>query len=129
MTRLLRVTKGQDTLSGGGGEDTFFFNETSDGVDVITDFNDSGSDKVDLRQILATEVPGANTSNVLSDGYVLFTPYSTLGTMVQVDFDGSAGSLNPKSVVLLQGIDTDDTDDIDNLDTTSVAGNDDFLFF
>jgi hypothetical protein len=115
--------KGQDTLTGGGGSDTYFFNETSEGVDVITDFNDAGSDKVDLRQILANEVPAANSTNLFTDGYVLFNQYDSLGTMVQVDFDGSAGSGFPKSVVLLQG------DDVGDLNTTSTTGNSDFIFF
>ncbi len=115
--------RGQDTLTGGGGSDTYFFNETSEGVDVITDFNDSGSDRVDLRQILTNEVPAANSTNLFTEGYVLFTQYSTLGTMVQIDFDGAAGSGLPKSVVLLQG------DDVGTLDTANTTGNSDFIFF
>jgi hypothetical protein len=60
--------KGQDTLTGGGGRDQFLYTETSDGVDIITDFA-IGQDQIDLSQIIQNETnyrqddPLAGTSN------------------------------------------------------------------
>ncbi len=94
--------KGQDTLTGGDGNDTFFFNETSDGVDVITDFT-SGSDEIDLSQILANETT-YTAGNPFDQGYAIVTDYPLGGAMVQIDFDGTGGSDLVKSVVLIDNL-------------------------
>ena len=97
--------KGQDTISGGTGSDTFFFNETSDGIDVITDFT-SGTDKLDFSKIVE-EIEAYNGGSDIPDpigsGYITQQHFSGVGTMVRADFDNT-GSLNPKDVVFLQGL-------------------------
>jgi hypothetical protein len=91
--------KGRDTLTGGGGNDIFYYNETSDGIDIITDF-DSNGDLLDFRAIVANELN--NVSNPFGS-YVKAVSFGS-HTMIQVDFDAS-GSLYPKDVVLLQNVD------------------------
>jgi hypothetical protein len=93
--------EGQDTLSGGAGDDKYFYSKTSEGVDIITDFDTNG-DALDFRGIVANEL--GNVSNPFSNGYVKAVSFGS-HTMIQVDFD-AVGSLNPKDVVLLQGVDS-----------------------
>ncbi|MGL5076580.1 MAG: SdrD B-like domain-containing protein, partial [Waterburya sp.] len=93
--------KGQDTLTGGDGKDSFFYNETSDGVDIITDFS-SGEDQIILTQILTDEL-NYTGNDPISDGYVVIEDYGAVGTMIQIDFDAT-NDLLPKDVVFLQGV-------------------------
>ncbi|MEL7078747.1 MAG: SdrD B-like domain-containing protein, partial [Cyanobacteria bacterium J06582_2] len=93
--------KGQDTLTGGGGSDRFFYTETSDGVDIITDFT-SGEDRIDLSQIMSEEL-GYSGSDPIADGFVVIRNYGSVGSMIQIDFDQS-GELLPKDVVFLDGV-------------------------
>ncbi|MGL5796039.1 MAG: M10 family metallopeptidase C-terminal domain-containing protein, partial [Waterburya sp.] len=93
--------KGQDTLTGGSGKDSFFYNETSDGVDIITDFS-SGEDQIILTQILTEEL-NYTGNNPIADGYVVIEDYGAVGTMIQIDFD-TTNDLLPKDVVFLQGV-------------------------
>ena len=87
-------------------------NETSEGVDIITDF-DLTNDKIDFTKILDREV-GYSGTNPIADGYVVPTPIGSRGTMIKVNFDLDDG-INPKSVVFLAGV-TDANDfDVDNL--------------
>jgi hypothetical protein len=96
---IITGDEGQDTLTGGAGEDQFFYSKTSDGVDIITDFNTNG-DLLDFRAIVANEL------NNVSNPFGSYVKAVSLGshTMIQVDFDAS-GSLYPKDVVLLQNVD------------------------
>ena len=115
--------KGQDTLSGGGdGDDYYYFNETSDGVDIITDFDIGGGDILVFSDIIDNETNYTDTgSDPIAEGYVKLTHYSGVGTMVQVDFDGSAGSNTLlKDVVFI--------DDTANTTSTSNLTASDFLF-
>ncbi|MDJ0691115.1 MAG: SdrD B-like domain-containing protein [Xenococcaceae cyanobacterium MO_188.B32] len=103
--------KGQDTLSGGDGNDQYFFNETSDGVDIITDFNQSGDDKIVLTQIFANELSSYSGTNPIDDGYLVLTQitHPTLGasTFVQIDFDAGTGAsegLYHKDIAFLPGV-------------------------
>ena len=116
-SELIAGYKGQDTLSGGGGDDDFFFNETSDGVDIITDF-DPG-DRLIFSEIIANETDYTDTgSDPIAKGYVLLTHYSGVGTMVQIDFDGSSDSNTlTKDVVF-----------IDDTSTTTSLTASDFVF-
>lgn len=106
---------GQDTLAGGGGNDLFHFNRTSDGVDIITDFNaDSNflneADKLDLRDLLAVggELAGiAIQNNPFDDGYIEAKSVGGTSTIIQVDFDpfdSSNDLLNNKNIVLLENV-------------------------
>ena len=94
--------KGQDTLTGGGGDDRFVYTETSDGVDIITDFA-TGEDQIDLSQIMSEEL-GYTGTDAIGDGLVVIESYDSIGTMIQVDFD-SEGELFAKDVVFLDGVD------------------------
>ena len=47
---------GQDTLTGNGGDDCFYFSQTSDGIDIITDFDATNGDFLDFRDIAAGEL-------------------------------------------------------------------------
>jgi len=71
---------GKDALTGGSGADRFVFEAASDSKqdkpDVITDFGDSGSDRIDLRALFSGEftyrdekkINGAHQVNVTRDG-------------------------------------------------------------
>ena len=104
--------KGQDTLTGGGGSDTFFMNETSEGVDVITDF-DLADDKIDFSAILENEVEYSG-SDPIADGYIVPTLYGSRGTMIQVNFDLD-DEIDPKNVIFLAGVTDSDNFDLDNI--------------
>ena len=94
--------KGQDTITGGAGEDIFFYNETSDGVDIITDFT-SNEDRIYLSEIISNEL-SYDGSDPLGDGFVVLNSLGSVGTMIQIDFD-SSGELLAKDVVFLEGVD------------------------
>ncbi|AFZ37589.1 conserved repeat domain protein [Stanieria cyanosphaera PCC 7437] len=104
--------KGEDTLTGGTGNDTYFLNETSDGLDSITDFT-PGEDKIDLSQILVDEVTNYTTGDPFTQGYVELLGFNhpTYGasTIVQIDFDAgdesTVGDLYHKDIVFLRGVD------------------------
>ncbi len=107
---------GQDTLTGGAGDDCFHYNRTSDGIDTITDFNVSGTDKLDFSDMFATGGELADvtiTTNPFDDGYVEAINTGT-GTIVQIDFDPNDSLFN-KNVVYLDGY------------TTAITA-DDFIF-
>ncbi|VEP18070.1 hypothetical protein H1P_6840001 [Hyella patelloides LEGE 07179] len=102
---LITGGKGEDTLTGGAGKDCYYFNETSEGIDTITDFT-VGEDKIDISNILATEV-GYAGSDPFGDNYVELVEFNhpTLGnsTIVQIDFD-PADSVYPKDIAFLEGV-------------------------
>ena len=100
---LITAGEGQDTLTGGTGEDIFVYTKTSDGVDIIEDFED-GTDKIDLSALVASggELDGITfTDDPFTDGYVEAVSFGS-HTMIQVDFDNS--DTLPKDVVLLNNI-------------------------
>ena len=109
---VIFAAKGQDTLSGGGGDDLFFFEETSDGVDIITDFNQSGNDKIVLTKILADELSFYSGNDPIADGYLVLAEinHPSLGTstFVQLDFDAgdesSPTDLGHKDLAFLPGV-------------------------
>ena len=91
---------GQDTLTGGDGDDCFHFNRTSDGIDVITDFKANGdADKLDFSDLFATGGELEGVSDPFGT-YVIATTAGS-GTMIQVDFDASGGNF-AKNVVYLE---------------------------
>ena len=104
--------KGRDTLTGGGGSDIFFMNETSEGVDIITDF-DLSDDKLDFTNILNEEVEYVGTDPI-ADGYIVPTPIGSRGTMIQVNFDLN-DNINPKNVIFLAGVTNYNDFDLDNI--------------
>ena len=128
---LITGGAGRDTLAGGAGADCFHYNRTSDGLDLITDFNTS-EDKLDFSDMFATggELADATiTSDPITDGYVELINFTGSDnkeyTLVQIDFDPSTpssllsdgtenSSFDPliheysKGVVLLEGVSTID---------------------
>ena len=107
---MITGNRGQDTLSGGLGSDIFFFNETSDGIDIVMDF-DPNEDKLDFRAIVANELGGV--SNPFAGGYVEAVSFGS-STMIQVDFDPSDSLFN-KNVVFLQSVAVSSIDESDFL--------------
>ena len=98
---LIAGFKGQDTLTGGLGSDTFFYNETSESLDIIEDFT-TGEDNIDLTKILREEV-GYSGADPFEDGYVKLADYGSVGTILQIDFDPN-DSILPKDIVFLRGV-------------------------
>ena len=97
---LIIAGKGEDTLTGGTGNDCFYFNETSEGVDTITDFK-RGEDKIDISKILTSEVKYTG-SDPFGDGYVKLVSFGA-GTIVQIDFN-PADVVYPKDIAFLENV-------------------------
>ncbi|MEM9271475.1 MAG: isopeptide-forming domain-containing fimbrial protein [Cyanobacteria bacterium P01_F01_bin.143] len=98
--------EGQDTITGGSGADIFVYTKTSDGVDIIEDFDD-GEDLIDFSAIVTGELSGIDFTgtNPFDAGYVEAVSFGS-HTMIQLDFDNS-DSLQ-KDVLLLDGISATD---------------------
>ena len=58
----LRARGGDDTLSGGTGADTFVFESSGNGLDTITDFDDTQSDVLDLDAIITGGLYNSGTA-------------------------------------------------------------------
>ena len=73
---------GSDTLTGGLGSDTFDYNSNNDGHDIITDFNLSEGDKLDISDLIDYQV-----NNNLAD----FVSVENIGndSIVHIDSDGT----------------------------------------
>jgi hypothetical protein len=100
---------GQDTVTGNGGDDCFKFTKTSDGIDIITDFDATNGDKLDFSAIAAGELSGVTVTNDLfTDGYINAKTFGT-GVMIQVDLDDVDDEYD-KNVVLLTGVSVGDID-------------------
>ncbi|MGF1590592.1 MAG: DUF4347 domain-containing protein [Pleurocapsa sp.] len=93
--------EGQDTLTGGAGSNRFLYTQTSDGIDIITDFDATGADKLVFSDIINGELDGITFSaNAFDDGYIEAVAFGT-GVMIQVNVN-PADSLENKNVVLLK---------------------------
>ncbi len=98
---------GADTLTGGTGRDRFVYKSTQKGgVDVITDFqlgrrNNTAIDQIDLTRILGKAGYGGDRFKK----YVKLanSSASTVGTIVRVDFNGSAAG-GFQDLISLEGI-------------------------
>ncbi len=104
---------GQDTLSGGAGIDCYHFNITSDGVDVITDF-DVSVDRLDFSDIFNNELSSLSipaNSNPFDAGYVERIAFGS-GAMIVVDEDpdDDGDDILNKDVVLLRDTNVADID-------------------
>ena len=81
-------------------------------MDIITDFDIGGGDILVFSDIIANETNYTDTgSDPITEGYVVLTHYASVGTMVQIDFDGSAGS----NTLLKDVVFIDDTASTSNL--------------
>ncbi|MCC0179539.1 DUF4347 domain-containing protein [Waterburya agarophytonicola K14] len=101
---------GQDTLTGNGGNDCFKFSVTSDGIDIITDFDAATSttynDRLDLSNVFNNELSALTiTDNPFTDGYVKAIT-SGSNVMIQIDptpLDNS-DDFYAKNIALLEGV-------------------------
>ena len=98
---ILMGGSGSNTLTGGGGGDTFVIDASKlSGTihDMITDYNFTDGDKVDLSELL-NGLPSNTTS--LADHVSVTQTGSQVGTntySLNVDTDGAAGSAQPVHV-------------------------------
>ena len=118
-TDLIIGYAGQDTLTGGAGNDRFLYTQTSDGIDILTDFDATNGDQLVFSDIINGELEGITFStNAFDDGYIEAVAFDT-GVMIQVDVN-PADNLENKNVVLLKN----------NVDGISVSDIDagDFVF-
>ncbi len=78
---VITGNQGDDILSGGLGSDTFDYNSNNDGHDIITDFNLSEGDKLDLSDLVDYQ-----TGNNIAD----FVSIENIGSdsIVHIDSDG-----------------------------------------
>lgn len=91
---------GADTLTGGGGNNVFVYLSLRDAGDVITDFK-PGHDRIDLTALLASI--GATPASAATRGVVRWTA-SGNDTLLQIDTDGSAGPIAPRTLVTLTNV-------------------------
>ena len=91
---------GDDTLTGGDGADRFFFGDSGDGADLITDFaSGEGGDALDLRSLLSGYDP--DTSDI--DDFLLLTEADG-NTTLSVDANGAVGGASFEELATLQGV-------------------------
>ena len=87
----------------------FSLYETSDGIDIITDFDPTDGDLLDFRGIADGELSGVTiTDNLFDDGYINAVTFGT-GVMIQVDENGVDDQYD-KNVVLLANVSVGDID-------------------
>ncbi len=91
---------GADTLTGGGGNNQFVYGSMGDAGDVITDFV-PGKDTLVLTKLLASN--SIVSADPLATGHVTCTA-SAAGAIVNIDVDGSAGSIKAKPLLQLKGL-------------------------
>ena len=107
---------GQDTLTGNGGGDCFKFSVTSDGIDIITDFDAATSttfdDRLDLSEIFNNELSALTiTDDPFTDGYVKAVTFGS-DVMIQIDPTPSDSSddVYAKSIALLESVSASNID-------------------
>ncbi len=91
---------GNDTLTGGGNDDAFVFASTTEGVDVITDFNLAAADVIDLSLLFGVGV--VNAGNLSQ-----FVQTSTSGvsdSFLAVDQNGLTGGLSFTIIAQVNGV-------------------------
>lgn len=86
---------GVDTLNGGAGGDTFVFNSLREAGDTITDFTPY-ADKIQLSGL------GLGV-NAISNGNIVIIDI-TGGVSLQIDTDGTAGPIAPRTLVNIKGL-------------------------
>ncbi len=96
---IIGSTLGSDIMTGGDGADIFHLIQGADGtLDVITDFDASEGDRIDLSQM----IQGYDNLQGMIDNFV-FTTEVDGNTVVSVDQSGSGDRSNAVDVVILQG--------------------------
>ena len=85
----LHGTRGNDTLTGGGGNDVFWFHASTDGIDRVTDFTDGDSLRLDGASFAGPLTSGAGAGLARNQIQVS----STSGvTTVYIGIDNTPGS-------------------------------------
>ncbi|MFK7873629.1 MAG: LamG-like jellyroll fold domain-containing protein [Oligoflexales bacterium] len=98
------LTIGSDTLTGGAGADRFVWSNASaspaSSRDIITDFDTSENDKIDLADLRADITVKGHGGEFLGEPDTLIWSQSGVNTLVQIDYDGDRSS---DFEILLQG--------------------------
>lgn len=91
---------GTNTLTGGAGNDTFIFSSPTGSSDIITDFNLTDNDRLDISDVLIGY--DSNTSDI--NDFLRLTQ-SGADTTVSVDRDGTAnGASFTTNIATLEGV-------------------------
>ena len=85
--------QGDDALSGGLGSDTFDYNSNNDGHDIITDFNLSEGDKLDISDLVDYQ-SGSNLANFVNIENI------DNDSIVHIDLDGADSGQSYVSITL-----------------------------
>ena len=89
--------KGDDSLTGGQGDDVFIWQNNETGIDTITDW-DTGTNKLDLSDLLQGE-----TTATLDDFLNFTYDTNTSDTTLTIDVDGSGNDSD--QVIVFEGVD------------------------
>ncbi len=107
--RLIGLEKA-DLLTGGGGNDQFFYTDIKDRGDTITDFT-IGEDKIVLTQILDSF--NYQGSDPIADGYIQFCDCKN-STIIGLDPDGFAGNKGAKPFIIVKDVSVVDLNNPNN---------------
>ncbi len=91
---------GADMITGGSGRNGFAYQTMRDAGDTITDFV-PGKDRIDLSLLLASL--GIPSGTALANGNVKLMA-SGANTLLQIDTDGDAGAVLPRTLVTLLNV-------------------------
>ncbi len=97
---LVWASTGADLLTGGAGSNGFAYRSLRDAGGSITDFV-PGKDRIDLSALLASINTASSTA--VSRGVVKWVA-SGAHTLLQIDTDGSAGPVQPRTLVTLRNV-------------------------
>lgn len=97
---LIWASPGADLLTGGAGSNGFAFRSLREAGGTITDFV-PGIDRIDLSSLLASL--NQTTSTAIGRGVVRLVAAGA-DTLLQIDTDGSAGPVLPRTLVTLRNV-------------------------
>ena len=97
---LVWASVGADLLTGGAGSNGFAYRSLREAGGTITDFV-PGKDRIDLSALLASINTASSTA--LSRGVVRWVAAGA-NTLLQIDTDGSAGPVLPRTLVTLRNV-------------------------
>jgi hypothetical protein len=97
---LVWASPGADLLTGGAGSNGFAFRSLREAGGTITDFV-PGKDRIDLSALLASINQGS--AGAVSRGVVKLVAAGA-NTLLQIDTDGMAGAVQPRTLVTLRNV-------------------------